>query len=199
MSNNLYLYAKNNPIMYRDSDGTFALGLLLGKIATAVVQAVVVIATAVAAKEATKALTKAAVNVSSQVRTKEKTKTKKETKKDNDSNNHNVYFLWNTTNGKVEYVGRTKNIDATTYRHKHNDYRKELDIHVVARNISAETARGLEEYYILECGTLKKGEFQYNQIHGVSAKNPNYMIYWNSALTWASENIVKCDDPSRIR
>lgn len=201
MSNNLYLYAKNNPIMYRDSDGTFALGLLLGKIATAVVQAVVVIATAVIAKEATKALTKAAVNVSSQVRTKEKTKTKKETPKDNDSNDHNVYFLRVKPTGKVEYVGRTQDITATTYRHKHNDYRKELEIDVVARKVSAETARGLEEYYLLQCGTLNKNK-QFpmnNQIHGVSAKNPNYMIYWNSALTWASENIVKCVDPSRIR
>ena len=201
MSNNLYLYAKNNPIMYRDSDGTFALGLLLGKIATVVVQVVVVIATAVAAKEATKALTKAAVNVSSQVRTKEKTKTKKETPKDNNSNDHNVYFLRDTTTGKVEYVGRTQHRTETTYRHKHNDYRKELRIDFIAKNVSAETARGLEEYYLLQCGTLNKNK-QFpmnNQIHGVSAKNPNYMIYWNSALTWASENIVKCVDPSRIR
>ena len=53
----------------------------------------------------------------------------------------------------------------------------------------------------MQCGTLNKNK-QFpmnNQIHGVSAKNPNYMIYWNSALTWASENIVKCVDPSRIR
>lgn len=201
MSNNLYLYAKNNPIMYRDSDGTFALGLLLGKIATAVVQAVVVIATAVAAKEATKALTKAAVNVSSQVRTKEKTKTKKETPKDNDSNNHNVYFLRDTTTGKVEYVGRTQHRTETEYRHKSNPYRTELEIHFIAKNVSAETARGLEEYYLLKCGTLNKNK-QFpmnNQIHGVSAKNPDYIIYWNSALTWASENVVKCVDPSRIR
>lgn len=201
MSNNLYLYAKNNPIMYRDSDGTFALGLLLGKIATAVVQAVVVIATAVAAKEATKALTKAAVNVSSQVRTKEKTKTKKETPKDNNSNDHNVYFLRDTTTGKVEYVGRTQHRTETEYRHKSNPYRTELEIHFIAKNVSAETARGLEEYYLLKCGTLNKNK-QFpmnNQIHGVSAKNPDYIIYWNYALTWASENIVKCVDPSRIR
>ena len=43
-----------------------------------------------------------------------------------------------------------------------------------------------------KCETLKPGILQYNQIHGVSLKNPNRTIYMKLAQTWASENLIEC-------
>ncbi len=74
----------------------------------------------------------------------------------------------------------------------HNPARAQLYFNPEAEKVSKETARGLEELLILQCETLKPGILQYNQIHGVSLKNPNRTIYMKLAQIWASENLIEC-------
>ena len=99
------------------------------------------------------------------------------------------------------YVGRTTDLDATKIRHKNNQYRANLYFDPVIKNVSKEQARGLEQELIIECGTLIPDKINpvHNQINGVSLSNINYQFYWDLAITYLDENVVLCNDPSRIK
>ena len=96
----------------------------------------------------------------------------------------------------IEYVGRTTNLKYTEERHARNPFRTSLKIDPIATNVSKETARGLEQMWILQCHTLNKNkEFpKNNQINGVASNNPQYNLFWDMALEWESENehLIPC-------
>ena len=124
-------------------------------------------------------------------KTKTKTNTSKKNNKDNDNKNHNVYVLKDTEASPqvIEYVGRTVDLQRTEYRHSQNAARSHLKLQVVARNVDRNTARGLEQMYIIRCKTLKKGFPTNNQINGVSEKNLiKHPEFWNAATEWVDEN-----------
>lgn len=110
------------------------------------------------------------------------------------SGNHNVYVLRDENTKKIEYVGRTINREATKIRHKNNPNRKKLQIHFIAKDVSYETARGLEEFLIIDYyNTLNRNNPMNNQIHGVSLKNNNRDLYMKLAQTWISENEIRLE------
>lgn len=194
-SYNLYAYVSNNSINSTDSNGNFAvagafgafgpagafgLGVLLGYAAVKTAPAIIQVA---------KQVVETVVNTVQDIAN-ELTKPRKK----QEDNYHNVYVLRNHQTHKVEYVGRTLDLKATEYRHQNNPFRTNLDFEPVARNISSNTARGLEQALIVECRTLNRNR-EYpinNQINGVSSRNPRYQLYWDSAMMWRSENIFSC-------
>lgn len=188
---NLYSYVSNNPIMLCDIGGKLAVsaGLtIIGAVATIMIMAV-----AIAAPSVALAVVQATNDAILKVQTHNAEKSKSNPKKE-EANNHNVYVLKNRNTRVIEYVGRTQSIEQTEIRHNNNPYRADLWLDRIAENVSKETARGLEQMLIIECRTLNRNkEFPMNnQINGVAFKNHNYSIYWDAALTWASENELPC-------
>ena len=188
---NLYSYVSNNPIMLCDIGGKLAVsaGLtIIGAVATIMIMAV-----AIAAPSVALAVVQATNDAILKVQTHNAEKSKSNPKK-GEANNHNVYVLRNGNTRVIEYVGRTQSIEQTEIRHNNNPYRADLWLDRIAENVSEETARGLEQMLIIECRTLNRNkEFPMNnQINGVAFKNHNYSIYWDAALTWASENELPC-------
>lgn len=193
---NLYAYACNNPLSFSDADGNFAISLSSGALAGALLLGTAAI---IAARAASKALSIAASAARSKAQAKTKAKSKTSQPKNSNppkSSGHYVYVLRDKQTEKVEYVGRTINLDATEYRHKANPYRENLRLDKIAENVSYEAARGLEQMWILDCGTLKRDPENpiNNQINGVSPSNRYYYIYWAAAGGWVSDNesLVPC-------
>ena len=83
---------------------------------------------------------------------------------------HSAYTL--TKNGKVVYVGRTKNIAnrRSAHKRKHGD----TTFNVVKKNLSYAEARGLEHRLYLRYGGKKKLR---NKIRPISRQNKNYKYY----------------------
>ncbi len=194
--NNLYIYGNNNPIAFYDSEGQFAITATLGSIVGAVL---LTAAAMMATKQAVKGIAAVVANVSSRVSAMSQTKAKSKTTtsrktSSQETGEHNVYVLMNNITHNVEYVGRTKDLNATEWRHKKNPFRADLKFDRVALNISKETARGLEQKLIIDCRTLHRNKLfpRNNQIYGVAFKNPKYNIYWDLALTYADENELPC-------
>ena len=192
---NLYIYVGNNPINYYDKNGNFALAIglsALGALGAAFLKA----AAATTAILATAALTQSLANAASRSTTsKKKSNTTKKKNNNNSVNNHNVYVLRDQNTKKIEYVGRTKDLKHTEARHARNPFRRDLKIDPIAINVSKETARGLEQMWILQCHTLNRNkEFpRNNQINGVG-KHVQYDYFWDKALEWESENehLIPC-------
>lgn len=83
---------------------------------------------------------------------------------------HAVYTL--TKNGKVVYVGRTKNIKARKYAHK--KMHSEATFNVVAKGLTYNQVRGLEHRLYLKNGGKRKLR---NKIRPISKKNKKMKIY----------------------
>lgn len=86
---------------------------------------------------------------------------------------HSVYKLVDQVTTKIEYVGRTKDVQKTTIRHKANPFRWHLELNVIRRNLNWYEARGLEQHYINYYKTKNKGNLMNNQINGLRE------AYWN--------------------
>ena len=84
----------------------------------------------------------------------------------------------------VQYVGRTKNVEAREQAHSNSTYRGHLTFVVIERNLSYEAARGLEQAYMLHCHTINRGNPMNNQINGISPNNAKIQIYVNSAAAY---------------
>lgn len=193
---NLYIYVGNNPINYYDKNGNSALTIglgILGALGSAFLKASIVTALTIVAAATTESIINA---VSRSTTSKKKSNTTKKKNNSNKVNNHNVYVLRDKETKTIEYVGRTTNLKYTEERHARNPFRTSLKIDPIATNVSKETARGLEQMWILQCHTLNKNkEFpKNNQINGVASNNPQYNLFWDMALEWESENehLIPC-------
>ena len=181
---NLYAYTNNNPINKVDEDGNYALPLAIATLVGAVVIFAVLIQTA--AKSISASLSK--VSLSS---TKYSSKKSKESKKDEstEKGSHNVYVLRDSEQ-KVQYVGRTNNVDAPVNRHKNNLARSNLRMEVIYPDITKEQARVLEQAYIFMCNTLNKENKMNNQINGLSPNYENIELYIGIGQTFLNEKEV---------
>ena len=189
ISHNLFAYVSNNPINKLDSDGNFAisLGIAIGGLL------LLGVASYYGAKAISEWVTYTVSDIVSNIKAQTITQTKLKEKIDL-SGNHNVYVLRDENTKKIEYVGRTINREATKIRHKNNPNRTKLQIHFIAKDVSYETARGLEEFLIIDYyNTLNRNNPMNNQIHGVSLKNNNRDLYMKLAQTWISENEIRLE------
>lgn len=188
---NLYAYCENNPINRTDKDGNFA---LLAGMGAALVGLGCVLLGAIAAtpavRNATYKVTRTVVNtmVDSMTKVKDLVQIKS-----NDTS-WNVYTLVNPNikvNGKdkVEYVGRTKDLNLRAQQHKNNPFRKGLimvteDEH---KNLYYERARGIEQALIKKYDTLNRGNYRNNQINGIAFNNKFRLDYIAAAADYFGE------------
>lgn len=198
VGNNLYAYANNNPILFADSNGNFAISMSIGTLVSAVlISAAAAMAIRPIVRETvgivSNVIASAKTAIQSRVTATTKAKTTTSIKPQApEPREHNVYVLREQATKIVRYVGRTKDKDATERRHKANPARTDLKFDPVVENVTKEEARGLEQMLIIDCRTLRRGNYMYNQINGVSAKNPKYKLYWDLALTFRDENVLPC-------
>ena len=94
----------------------------------------------------------------------------------NSTKNHTVYKLVDK-NDEVQYVGRTVNVTARKEAHKHNPFRKNLRMEIIAQDLSYNEARGLEQIAMLEYHTINTANRMNNQINGISPFNKSLGIY----------------------
>ena len=99
--------------------------------------------------------------------------------------NYTVYALRDKS-GRVQYVGRTKNLDQRLAQHKKAEKTKELVLDHAISGLTWCQARGLEELGMLSYHTLNalSGSVGKNSIHGVSIKNPNRKVYLKAAWNY---------------
>ncbi|MCX4255216.1 MAG: hypothetical protein OSJ63_08160, partial [Bacilli bacterium] len=134
---NLYSYCENNPINRTDSDGNIAGAIVsgiaaLGTVGTAIVGGLIVGGLYLATREIVKSVVVTATDLKSLVSSKPKTKEQQGI--------HNVYVLTDKNNNqKVEYVGRTTDVELRKKQHKTGP-KKDLEMVVILENASKELA-----------------------------------------------------------
>ena len=89
----------------------------------------------------------------------------------------------------VQYVGRTKNIEARKKAHANSNARGHLTMHIFRKNLTYDQARGLEQLLMVHYHTLNALNPANNQINGIRANNPKYRHYIDSANA-LFENII---------
>lgn len=186
--NNMYQYAFNNPVSMVDTEGEWAAFLVpvitwasaaVAAAATAVVTALeavvvagVTVAAAYVAKEAGKKIAKTVVATKKVI--------KKVQKKREQS--HAVYKLVDESkNNKVEYIGRTTNVEKRAKAHKANPFRDHLKLKPIKSGLSEPQAKGLEQQLMLHYHTLNTSNKMHNQRNEISPKNPNLRMYMEAA------------------
>ena len=102
--------------------------------------------------------------------------------------NYSVYSL-NDSNGKPEYVGRTKDPIARKKAHRQDPNRKDLEFNIIVSDLNYSEARGLEQLGILACHTLNINDKKNNQINGISLKNPKGDQYIEATLGYIENQI----------
>ena len=170
---NMYAYCNNNPVMYVDYSGEFLGVLSLVGIATAAL--LLTITALVYDATHDKVLGNSLAEVVE--------RTSQSDTSDVDSSGYTVYALKDST-GKVEYVGRTKNVVARKNAHKNDLNRKDLIFVPLEEGLSKQQARGLEQYYMMYYHTLNTLNKQNNQINGISLHNPNRSQYIDSGVKY---------------
>ena len=172
LGNNMFAYCGNNPVANCDSFGyrhertagacgggaAYAVGL--GMIAAATMLWKAVSATAKAASKAISTATSAIADVA-------KKTAEKLTKRE-----HSVYHL--KDGDKVEYVGRTKDVEKRKIAHKTNPDREHLEMEVVAPGLTYGEARALEQASMVYYHTINTAHKMHNQINGIAPK------YWDA-------------------
>jgi len=186
ISYNLYSYASNNPVNVSDYDGENP--IVLAGTGTAAIYAV---AAAVVIYYGTKAISNAAVGIYGSIAV-TKTNTKSKSQKNSTEKKHTVYTLRNSSN-IVVYVGRTVNPDERKKQHKRNIERQYLTFVQEAGNLTRMEARGMEQYIINNCGTLKSGKQGSNKINGIRWDHPSYQDYMDAATMFMDEHETKVE------
>ncbi len=182
---NLYAYVSNNVCNGSDEDGNYAIAIgasALSRGITAFVGAYVVVKAAPllfqAAKGCVQTITEIAENI--------KQRTPNQKKDNRKKKNQVVYVLTPKDEPKnVLYVGRTTdpNRRKSEYNRPGNP-KKGLELQVVTPELNYAAARGVEELLIRKYQTLEKGNYQRNQIYGISTKNPYYDYYIEQATEY---------------
>ena len=187
ISQNLYAYCSNNNVTFIDYSGSSA-AIAIGGTAflTEIAIAIGKTLLSAAAILGGAALTEDIVTNSTY---KNSSNSKKSKKSSDTAKEHNVYVLKDDDN-EVQYVGRTKNLKATKYRHENNPNRKKLTLYPVYVDLTYNEARILEQKLIEEYKTLKKDIPMNNQINGMSKKHYLYRFVpmpigtWDESLTY---------------
>ena len=190
LGHNAYAYCLNNPVNMSDSCGLYAEAIKpLDKAGGGSVDIVTAIGSIIAT--ITVAITKAA---SSDAETDAKPNTDSRTRPKppkGDEEEPAVYTVYGLIDSKktVQYVGRTKNIDARTNAHKNSNARGHLTMHIFRDGLTYDQARGLEQLLMVHYHTLNALNPANNQINGIRANNPKYRHYIDSANA-LFENII---------
>ena len=196
---NLYTYCNNSPSTHIDTKGNVAGAItavggviggaggaaaVIGSLALPVGAAILIVAAYAMTMDTTRDTTLE----------KPKIREKRKKKKKDDTDSYSIYCLTpNIFKDTCEYVGRTKSIKQTKIRHQNNPYRANLELKELESNLTYEQARGEEEHYIRKYGTLNRGNFTNNQIHGISYTNPKYDLYMNAACTHLLSKGTTCN------
>ena len=93
---------------------------------------------------------------------------------------YTVYALTDSGDN-VQYIGRTSNPSVREAAHGSDPYRMHLDFTVLHSGLDYNTARGLEQAYMLYHHTLNTFNKMNNQINGISPINPKISIYVDAA------------------
>ena len=149
---NLYAYCSNNPVMYSDPSGHSIIGILSGM--------------AVAAYHAFVAL----ITVVSVLMVVDATFSEVEKINKNKDNNNYVYVLTDDSKD-VKYVGRTKDPLKRLKAHNKNPARKGLTMYIIAKDLTLEEARALEQAGMAYYNTITKINKVHNQINGINPNN----------------------------
>ena len=96
---------------------------------------------------------------------------------------HSVYI--SKTDDAVTYVGRTNNISRRAAEHAMNG--KGVVPQEVARKLTLEQARGLEQALINKYGMIKNGGTLINKINSIAATNPIYA----KAVAWGKRYLLR--------
>ena len=175
----MFAYCGNNPINFNDHSGydpiTIGIGLLVAAIACVVAAIVpppsfskstsISYPTQVKIPSAKEVATKVVVSAAvAAVKTQEQI------------NCYSVYTL-SDADGEVQYVGRTKDVDARKAAHARSEHRKGLNFNVEHSNLSYPAARGIEQTYMLYYHTINTANKMNNQINGVGLSNPKLNEY----------------------
>ena len=183
---NMFIYCFNNPVGYYDPSGESPIGLTLGGAALvkeflgiALVATVAVIIGILAF--ATADVVAEVINEASQ-------------NNNNDDSEERIYSVYALVdpknNNKVEYIGRTKNLETREAAHKASATRGHLEMKVIEKEcLTKNEARALEQYYMLQHHTLNAQEKVNNQINGVSPRNKKIDVYIEAARNYLANNV----------
>ena len=196
---NLYTYCNNSPSTHIDTKGNVAGAItavggviggaggaaaVIGSLALPVGAAILIVAAYAMTMDTTRDTTLE----------KPKIREKRKKNKKDDTDLYSIYCLTpDISKDTCEYVGRTKSIKQTKIRHQNNPYRANLELKELESNLTYEQARGEEEHYIRKYGTLNRGNFTNNQIHGISYTNPKYDLYMNAACAHLMSKGTTCN------
>ena len=197
-SYNLYAYCVNSPIGKRDEAGALAgvmsslggLGIIIGGLLGILISQSP--AGRKAAKDAAYCISNEISEVLSHTKVvgKENAERRKQAK---DDNVYSVYLLYNKTEGRVDYVGRTNNLYLRMQQHAHNPARSHLIMRVNPADefLPYDVARWREQQYIETFQTLKRDWRGCNKINGINKSNKEkYEYYRSQAIKYDGETYV---------
>ena len=192
---NLFAYCMNNPVNMRDGCGCMAelvmpnnmlagagcwsLSSLFGIIGVGTAACATVAITKIASSDA---------EIDAKPNTDSRTKPKPPKGDEEEPAVYTVYGLIDLER-TVQYVGRTKNIEARKKAHANSNARGHLTMHIFRKNLTYDQARGLEQLLMVHYHTLNALNPANNQINGIRANNPKYRHYIDSANA-LFENII---------
>ena len=189
LGHNAYAYCLNNPLVNYDSSGTVTTTNNLSSVMAAEITAaaVIIISFGLIATQQSQAIPRVACP--SRTKTKEIADTK--TQADAPKDEEGIYTVYTLVDEKgiVQYVGRTKNIEARKKAHEHNLYRKGLEFVIASEGLTLSEARGLEQLLMVHYHTLNTTNNMNNQINGISPQNPRRQYYLEAAFS-IFENII---------
>lgn len=185
ISLNLYAYVSNNVSNGSDEDGNYAIAIgasALSRGITAFFGAYVVVKAAPLLYQAAKGCVQTVADIAENI----KQRTPNQKKDNRKKKNQVVYVLTPPKEPEnVLYVGRTTDPDRRRSEYNRPGNPKNgLVLREKTPEISYAAARGMEELLIRKYQTLEKGNYQRNQIYGISTKNPYYDYYIEQATEY---------------
>ena len=176
LSANMYAYCENDPVNYIDSDGhmgVIALSLLFG--------AMIAMALVCAMPDTQRAFSSAGqAFAEAYYDAEEKLRERIDALNQSHPKSYSVYMLTNSE-GRVEYVGRTTNMDTRMNQHRRNPKTKVLQLGEHIDGLTYCQARILEQTLMISYATLNVARdtsyFGKNYINGISRHNGNLPAY----------------------
>jgi len=190
---NLYIYCSNNPIVYSDPSGENFVDALPNWLQwLEELKEIIIPAAAINPTAGLFVIGGIAVITIAKVGYDEITeKSKKSTSKSNDNEKHTVYFLRDIISNEVKYVGRSIHPDIRAKQHFYIGNKAGLYMDKVVSGLSKYDAISMEQFFIEQCDTIKKGDYHYNQRNEISLNRPDRKIRVQMAHTYIDENEIR--------